>query len=48
VRGPLLELVQTHIEARRNAGSLVEAAEQIDHNLATSVVIDDFKFANVT
>lgn len=47
-RHPLLDLVELHRVARRNHTALVDAANKLDDNLASAVVIDDLKVTNVT
>ena len=36
------------VEARRNDTSLVDATNELDYNLAGSVIIDNFEFSNIT
>jgi len=45
---PLLEIAETDVISWRDDTSLVEAAVQLDDNLARSVVIDLLEFANIT
>ena len=47
VDDPLLNSVRSHVEARGNDAALVDAANQIDDDLASAVVIDNLKLANV-
>lgn len=47
VVGPLLDLVNSNVEARRDNGSLVQAAEEVNNNLSGTVVIDNFELTNV-
>ena len=47
VVGPLLKIADEDIVARRDDSTLVDAANQLDHNLLGSVVIDDLKLSNV-
>ena len=47
VIAPLVDLSGTNIEARRDDTALVEATIQLDNNLSTAVVIDNFEFSNV-
>lgn len=44
---PLLQVLVGHVEARRDDTSLVEAAVQLDDNLARAVIVNDLKLANV-
>ena len=44
---PLLHITKLDVVAGRDDASLVDAAVQLDHNLAVAVVIDFFEFANV-
>lgn len=45
---PGLDLGVLHIEAWRYHTSFIQTAVQLDDNLAGAVVIDDFKFTNVS
>lgn len=45
---PLLHVPDTDVEPRRDDTALVQSSRQIDHYLATAMVIDDFKLADVT
>ena len=45
--GPRLEVLEGDVEAGRDDGALVEAAVQVDDDLAGAVVVDDLKLANV-
>lgn len=47
-RDPPLNLVQRHRVARGDHTALVDAANQLDNDLASAVVIDDLKVTNVT
>ena len=47
VGGQLLDLIQGHIEARRNNAALVKATDQVDNDLASTVVIHDLEVADV-
>lgn len=47
VRDPALDLREGHAEARRDDTALVDAAVELDDNLARAVVIDDLELANV-
>lgn len=44
---PRLDLVGLNIEAGRDDTSFVEAAVELDNDFAGTVVVDDFKLANV-
>lgn len=44
---PFLNLVKTHVEARRDDGALVETTVELNNNLAGTVVIHFLKLANV-
>jgi hypothetical protein len=44
---PLLNLVEVNVEARRNHTGLVDAADQLDDDLARAVVVDDFELTDV-
>lgn len=46
--GPLFNVVNGNIETGRDDTALVQATGEVDNNLAGTVVIDDFEFANVT
>lgn len=43
-----LQIVELHVESRTDDTALVQAAGEIDDDFAGSVVIHDFKLANVT
>jgi hypothetical protein len=45
---PLFNIVNLEIEARGDNTALVDAADQVDNDLARSVIIDNLKLANVT
>lgn len=45
--GPLLDVVDRHIEARRDDAALVQATGQVDHHLAGPMVVDDLELADV-
>ena len=47
VGDPLLNVVDRHIETRRDDTGLVDAADQIDDDLARAVVVDNLELANV-
>lgn len=36
------------VKARTNDSAFVEAASQVDHNLAGSMIVDNFELANVS
>jgi hypothetical protein len=44
---PLLHLVHRAIETGRDNSALVDAADQVNNNLATAVIIENLEFANV-
>lgn len=44
---PVLDLVQRHVEAGGHHTALVDAAVELDHDLAGTVVVDVFKLINV-
>ena len=46
--GEILELSERQIEARRDDTALVEAAVQVDDDLASTCIVDDLKFVDVT
>ena len=45
--GPLFKISDLDVEARGDDGALVDAAQKGDHNLSSSVIINDFEFSNV-
>lgn len=45
---PLFNSVSLYIESRRDDSALVQTSNQLDNNLSTAVIINDFKFSNVT
>jgi hypothetical protein len=45
---PVLNSVQGNVESRGDDTGLVQSAVELNDNLAASVVVDDFEFANVT
>jgi len=47
VGGEAVHVVQRDIEARRDHTGLVDAAQKLDHNLATALIIDQLKFLQV-
>lgn len=44
---PVLDRVDGNVEAGRDDAALVQAAVQLDDNLAAAVVVDNLEFANV-
>lgn len=44
---PLLDTAEGNVEARADDTALVDAAQELDHNLAGAVVIDLLELANV-
>lgn len=44
---PLLDILDLHIEARRDDTALVDAANQLNDDLARSVVINNLELSNV-
>ena len=44
---PRFNVLQRHVEARRDDAALVDAARQLDHDLPASVVVDDLELADV-
>ena len=47
VDDPLLDGVSRHVEAGRDDAALIDAADQVDDDLAGPVVINDLELANV-
>lgn len=47
VVGPLLHVTDGHVESGGDDAALVQPAGQVDDDLATPVVVDHFKLANV-
>lgn len=45
--GPAVDVTRLDVEAGRDATTLVDAAEQLNNDLAATVVIDDLELANV-
>jgi len=45
--GPLLDVVDGHIETGRDDAALVEATGQVDHDLAGAMIVDDLELADV-
>ena len=48
VGNPLLNVSNANVEARRNDTSLVETSIKLNYNFARSMVINIFKFVNVS
>ena len=48
LRDDVFELPEGDVVSRRDATTLVDSAEELDDDLAGSVVIDDLEFTNVT
>jgi hypothetical protein len=44
----LFDLIQSNIKSWRNNAAFVQATQQVDDDLATSVVIDDLELSNVS
>lgn len=47
VRDPLLDVIHTHVETRRDNTALVDAPDKVDHNLARAMVVDVLELADV-
>ncbi len=47
VLGPGFDFVEDNVESWGNDTTFVEAAVQVDNDFTSSVIIDNFKFANV-
>jgi len=45
---PLFDIVGLNVESRRNDSTLVETAIELNHNLASAVVVNHFEFSNVS
>jgi len=45
---PLLHVRHSHVETRRDDSALVDAADELDHDLARAVVVDHLKLPNVS
>ena len=45
---PPFDLGHRDVESRRDDTTLVDSSEQLDYDFATSVVVDDFEFSDVT
>ena len=48
VVGPLFNFSDTHVESGRNDTDFVQSASQVDDDFATTVVIHDLEFADVS
>ncbi len=48
VVGPLFDLANANIEPGGDDSNLVQATGQVDDNLATTVIINNLEFTNVT
>ena len=44
---PRFNILERHVEARRDDAALVDAARQLDHNFPGPVVVDDLELADV-
>lgn len=47
VSNPLLDLIDADIKSGRNNPALVKPTDKIDHDLPSSVVINELEFANI-
>mmetsp|Transcript_53499 Transcript_53499/g.88829 ORF Transcript_53499/g.88829 Transcript_53499/m.88829 type:complete len:95 (+) Transcript_53499:192-476(+) len=47
IHDPLLDLAMANIKARADDTTFVDPANEIYDDLASTMVIDDFKFANI-
>ena len=47
VAGPLLDLRKLEVEPGRDNPALVDAPNEVDHDLAGAVVVDDLELPNV-
>jgi len=47
VVGPVIDLVEGNVESWGDDSALVESAVELDDDLASSVIIDNFEFTNV-
>jgi len=47
IASPLVNVTDGYIKAGRNDTAFVETSGEVDDNLASTVVIDNFKLANV-
>jgi len=48
VDDPLLDLVLSDIESRADNAALVEASRELNYDLASSVIVDDLEFSDVS
>ena len=48
VRGELLDIVEADIESGGDDAALVETTDEVDNDLAGSMVVDDLELTNVT
>ena len=48
IGGVLVEFSNTDVETRADDGALVETSSEVDNNLASTMVIDDLEFSDVT
>lgn len=48
VRSPLLNVVKRNVITWGNHGTLVDATQKLDHDLATAMVVHNVEFTNVT
>lgn len=48
VVAPLVHVLEGDVETGRDDTSLVQAADEVDDDLAVSMIIDNFELANVT
>lgn len=48
ISGVRLEVVQLDVKARANHTALVQTAGEVDDDFARSMIIDNFKFTDVT
>lgn len=44
---PLLDMLDLDVKARADDTALVDATNQLDHDLATTVVVNNLEFADV-
>ena len=48
VVGPLLDAAERHVEARGNDTTLVDAPNELNHDLPAAVVVDNLELPNVS
>jgi hypothetical protein len=48
VVGPLLDLADGNVEARRDDGALVKATKEVNNDLTSAVVVNNFELTDVT